>query len=249
MSAIGRRRPSEPAWIVIGESMPLTLLSKGRLLRVDWETQMDFSLAGIALTGALLVASSAESPHTHPGQEKMVFEADPNKALSCDVLRQDLHAGSAAFQPPEKEFSNAPRKAHDPNDHVFSFDQLSHFYRTPGEYTHRLNGDEYGFNTMSFIITETHPGGGPGFHVHDTEEAHVLLEGTAQYRIGSETFTVTGPYVAKVPAGTPHTFVNAGTKPFNLVAVFASKRPGTTRLGVNPLVEARSKSCGPPSKK
>jgi mannose-6-phosphate isomerase-like protein (cupin superfamily) len=60
----------------------------------------------------------------------------------------------------------------------------------PGEFTHRLTGDRYGFESLSFIITETHPGGGPGLHVHDTEEAHVLLEGTAQYRVGDKTFTV-----------------------------------------------------------
>ena len=89
-----------------------------------------------------------------------------------------------------------------------------------GEFTYRLDGDEYGFNALSFIITETHAGAGPGLHVHDTEEAHVLLEGTAEYRIGDKTFTVTGPYVAPVPAGTPHTFINAGTQPFRLVAVF-----------------------------
>jgi hypothetical protein len=42
--------------------------------------------------------------------------------------------------------------------------------------------------------------------------------------------------VAKVPAGVPHTFINVGTEPFNLVAVFASKHPGTKRIGPNPLV-------------
>src|SRR5581483_6493346 len=83
--------------------------------------------------------------------------------------------------------------------------------------SHRLTGDEYGFESLSFIISETHPGGGPGLHVHDTEAAHVLLEGTAQYRIGDKTFTVHGPYVGKVPAGVPHTFINAGSKPFNLI--------------------------------
>ena len=71
--------------------------------------------------------------------------------------------------------------------------------------------------------------------MHDTEEAHVLLEGTAQYRIGDKTFTVQAPYVARVPAGVQHTFINAGNKPFNLIAVFASKHPNTKRIGPNPL--------------
>ncbi|MCM3871908.1 MAG: cupin domain-containing protein [Pyrinomonadaceae bacterium] len=139
---------------------------------------------------------------------------------------------------PEKDFTHSPEKPHDPAAFFFSFDQLDHYYRVPGEFTHRLTGDQYGFEKLSFIITETHPGGGPGFHVHDTEEAHVLLEGTAKYRIGDKTFTVQAPYVAKVPAGVPHTFINAGTKRFNLIAVFASKHPNSKRIGPNPLIPA-----------
>ena len=126
----------------------------------------------------------------------------------------------------------------------FAFDQLDHWYRVPGEFTHRLTGDQYGFESLSFIITETHPGGGPGLHVHDTEEAHVLLQGRAQYRIGTRTFTVQAPYVAKVPAGIPHTFINAGTEPFNLVAVFASKHPSTKRVASNPWFPSGRASMG-----
>ncbi|MGE5047600.1 MAG: cupin domain-containing protein, partial [Deltaproteobacteria bacterium] len=69
--------------------------------------------------------------------------------------------------------------------------------------------------------------------------AHVLLEGTARYRIGDQTVTVHGPYVAKVPAGVPHTFINVGTTPFNLIAVFPSKHPSSRRIGPNPLVAAQ----------
>lgn len=137
---------------------------------------------------------------------------------------------------PAENFTNPPLKPHDPAALYFTFDQLDHYYRVPGEFTHRLTGDQYGFETMSFIITETHPGGGPGLHVHDVEEAHVLLDGHVQYRVGDSTFSVNGPYVAKVPAGVPHTFINAGTGPFNLIAVFASKHPNTKRVGPNPLL-------------
>ena len=142
---------------------------------------------------------------------------------------------------PDKEFTRPPEKPHDPTALYFKFDQLEHFYRVPGEFGHRLIGDEYGFEALSFIITETHPGGGPALHMHDVEEAHILLEGSAQYRIGDKTFTVQAPYVAKVPAGVPHTFLNVGTKPFNLVAVFASKRHSSKRLGPNPLVHTAPK--------
>lgn len=148
---------------------------------------------------------------------------------------------------PDKDFTHPPEKPHDPTAFFFNFDQLDYYYRVPGEFTHRLNGDQYGFESLSFIITETHPGGGPGLHVHDTEEAHVLLEGTAEYRIGDKTFTVQAPYVARVPAGVQHTFINAGNKPFNLIAVFASKHPNTKRIGPNPLIHAGQKREEPRS--
>jgi len=137
---------------------------------------------------------------------------------------------------PDKDFTHPPEKPHSVADLFFTFDQLEHWYRVPGEYTYRLTGDQYGFDALSFIISETHPGAGPGLHTHDTEEAHVLLEGSIEYRIGDKTFTVQAPYVARVPAGVPHTFINTGNKPFNLIAVFASKHPVTKRIGPNPLI-------------
>jgi len=137
---------------------------------------------------------------------------------------------------PAAEFTHPPKVPHSSTDYFFNLEQLEHFYRVPGEFGHRLVGAEYGFDGLSFILTETHPGGGPALHVHDAEEAHVLLEGTVQYLIGDKTFTVQAPYIAKVPAGVAHTFLNVGDQPFNLVAVFASKRVTSKRLGPNPLV-------------
>jgi len=144
-------------------------------------------------------------------------------------------AGSAL---PTSNFTHPPLHPHSATDLFFSFRQLEHAYRVPGEFTYRLMGDEYGFETLSFFITETYPGGGPGLHVHDVEEAHILLEGTARYRIGDSTFTVDAPYVARVPAGVAHAFVNAGGERFNLIAVFGSNHPSTRRLGPNPLTPA-----------
>lgn len=167
---------------------------------------------------------------------------------SCSSTRLPAGAGPPVLRPDvaTENFSHPPEKPHDPAAPYFTFDQLAHYYRVPGEFTHRLNGDEYGFETMSFIITETHPGGGPGLHVHDVEEAHVLLSGRAEYRLGEATFFVEGPYVAKVPAGVPHTFINAGPEPFRLIAVFASKHPQTKRLGPNPLTGQVPASLVPP---
>lgn len=138
---------------------------------------------------------------------------------------------------PDVDYNRPAKMAFSPKDHYFRFDQLDEAYRAPGEYTHRLEGEKYGFESLSFILTDTQPNGGPNLHVHEFEEAHVLLEGTAKYQMGDKTFTADAPYVVKVPAGVPHTFINAGTKPFNLVAVFASKGLGSKRLGPNPLIQ------------
>jgi mannose-6-phosphate isomerase-like protein (cupin superfamily) len=178
--------------------------------------------------GAMALALACMNSSAHPMDDTVLVQAAPD---TCAVSKPQAKAAL-----PAGNFTRPPEKPHDPTAYVYAFDQLEYYYRVPGEFTHRLNGDEYGFDTLSFIITDTHPGGGPGLHVHDTEEAHVLLSGTAQYRIGDKTFTVQAPYVARVPAGVPHTFINAGTVTFNLVAVLASKHPITTRIGPNPLI-------------
>ena len=36
----------------------------------------------------------------------------------------------------------------------------------------------------------------------------------------------------------PHTFMNVGSKPFNLIAVFPTKHPTSKRIGPNPLIPA-----------
>ena len=195
---------------------------------------MHRKVSAVLLGGFLgLLACARSGAHT-----------ENNNTATVRASSQAQAAPAREASLPCQPFTHPAEKAHDPSANIFAFDQLEHYYRVPGEFTHRLNGDQYGFDTLSFIVTETHPGGGPGLHVHDTEEAHVLLEGTAQYRIGDKTFTVNAPYIARVPAGTPHTFINVGAEPFNLVAVFASKHPNTERIGPNPLAAIWKKNTG-----
>jgi mannose-6-phosphate isomerase-like protein (cupin superfamily) len=208
---------------------------------------------GVALLAVVLTFACVGST-AHPGDGTGAIPLSRTAARSWSLAQQGAPAGrsssGAPFKPnaglPCQAFTNPPAKPHDPAGQVFSFDQLEHWYRVPGEFTYRLTGDQYGFEALSFIISETHPGGGPGLHVHDTEEAHILLHGSAQYQIGEQRFTVQAPYVARVPAGVPHTFINVGTEPFNLVAVFASKNPKTQRVGANPLVSVWQSQNAPP---
>src|SRR5688572_28587737 len=63
-----------------------------------------------------------------------------------------------------------------------------------GEAVYQAEGKNHDMQTMSFVITETKPGGGPPLHVHPVEEAHVVLSGTVKYIIGDTVFTVTAPF-------------------------------------------------------
>jgi mannose-6-phosphate isomerase-like protein (cupin superfamily) len=69
--------------------------------------------------------------------------------------------------------------------------------------------EEVRFDSSSYAIT---PRQMTSFY-DVSREAHVLLSGTMEYVVGNRRFTVTAPYVARVPAGVAHTFVNAGTTP------------------------------------
>ena len=167
--------------------------------------------------------------------------------------RSTVPAGSIERSPlPDKSYERPPKVAFDRSDYVIKLENMTSFYDVPGEFGHMVNGEDYGFDSLSFILTETHPHGGPPLHTHETEEAHVLVNGAVEYVIGDRRFSANGPYIARVPAGVPHTFVNQGTEPFNLVAVFPGKRLTYKEVGPNPLVKpirrAASRAPGAPAR-
>lgn len=131
------------------------------------------------------------------------------------------------------------------SNHVTQLDRMERIDAGEGELIHLLRGEERGFSGLSFILTETAPGGGPPIHRHTSEEAHVLFEGRMTYWMGGERHSVEGPYVVRIPAGMPHTFVNSGDSMLHLAAVFASARYDFEQLGDNPLQTERSEP--PPS--
>lgn len=59
--------------------------------------------------------------------------------------------------------------------------------------------------------------------------------GTMTYVIGDQRFTATAPYILRVPANTPHTFINAGDTPLSLTAVFDSAGYTFVPVAANPL--------------
>lgn len=88
------------------------------------------------------------------------------------------------------------------------------------------------------MIIEAQPGDGPQLHNHPSEVAHIVLAGTATYVLDDQRFTVAGPYVVKIPASVPHTFLNIGDEPIRLIGIFADSRLRWYALGLNPLIQA-----------
>ncbi len=160
--------------------------------------------------------------------------------LSCKQKIAQKQSGltDAVKELPDTSYWNQPVASFDTSaDYVVQLKHMQEFYDVPGEFGHIAEGKDYGFQSLSFILTNTQPNGGPPFHVHETEEAHVLHEGSILYAMGDKTFSAQGPYIVRIPAGVPHTFINTGNKPIRLTAVFPSKQLSYKELGRNPLIK------------
>jgi mannose-6-phosphate isomerase-like protein (cupin superfamily) len=86
-----------------------------------------------------------------------------------------------------------------------------------GEFQGRLLGA-----SVSVIVVDAPPGGGPKLHRHPYEEVFVVQEGTATFTSGDEKIEVQGGQVVVVPAGVAHKFVNSGTGQLRQVDIHAS---------------------------
>ena len=159
----------------------------------------------------------------------IAFWYSPNEARQRQIV--------APRPLPRDSYSRPPDAPFDRSDYVIKINQMSSFYDKPGEFGYAIHGGDYGFDGLSFVLTETQPSGGPPLHSHTVEEAHVVMNGRVTYVIGDRRVTADGPYIARVPAGVPHTFINAGSEPLNIVAVFPSKRRNYTEVGPNPRVK------------
>lgn len=160
--------------------------------------------------------------------------------FSCQTTPVAEKANSTEKALPDTSFLNKPIAAFDTSDYVVELKHMQEFYDVPGEFGHIAEGKDYGFKSLSIIMTNTQPNGGPPLHVHETEEAHIIHEGKMLYVMGDTILSATGPYIAKIPAGVPHTFINTGDQPLHLTAVFPSSYLSYKELGRNPLVKDTS---------
>ena len=76
--------------------------------------------------------------------------------------------------------------------------------------------------SVSIIVVDAPPGGGPKLHRHPYEEVFVVQEGSATFTAGDEVIEATGGQVVVVPAGVAHKFVNSGTGRLRQVDIHVS---------------------------
>ncbi len=91
--------------------------------------------------------------------------------------------------------------------YVVSKDELPH-----SGSAHKFEGYQYGGADVSFFISDTPPGKGPSLHTHPYAEVFVVQEGELTFTVGETTFRATEGQIVVAPAGTPHKFVNPGTR-------------------------------------
>lgn len=108
--------------------------------------------------------------------------------------------------------------------------KIVEYEQLPGSDTSKtFDGHAHGAN-VSFFLTHTPPGRGPGLHTHPYEETFIVEAGTVEFRVGEDTVEVGAGHVVVVPAGTPHGFVNAGSTPLRTINIHPAARMQTEWL-------------------
>src|SRR5262245_16233485 len=56
---------------------------------------------------------------------------------------------------PRESYAHPPDAPFDRSDYVIKINQMSSFYDKPGEFGYAIHGEDYGFDRLSFVVTET----------------------------------------------------------------------------------------------
>ncbi len=160
--------------------------------------------------------------------------------LGCSEKHESLDRLVKTFgfnEIPDSSFVIQPQVKFDTSDYIIQPIHLKKYYVHPGEIGYIAEGKDYGFKSISVIMAMALPKGGPPLHKHSIEELHVVYEGTVEYIINDRRFTATGPFIVKIPAEAPHTFINRRETPVNVVGVLPKNNTSYQELGPNPLLE------------
>jgi quercetin dioxygenase-like cupin family protein len=95
---------------------------------------------------------------------------------------------------------------------------------------YRFEGHRHGGAHVSFFISDTAPGKGPGLHTHPYDEVFILQEGELTFTVGNATVEAKSGQVVVAPASAPHKFFNSGTGPARHVDIHTSGRMSTEWL-------------------
>jgi quercetin dioxygenase-like cupin family protein len=77
---------------------------------------------------------------------------------------------------------------------------------------------------VSLMLAELQPGEGPALHRHAYDEAFTIGEGHAAFTIDGTVIEADPGQVVLIPAGIPHSFMNAGTEVLRLTAIHVAPK-------------------------
>lgn len=86
-----------------------------------------------------------------------------------------------------------------------------------------LRGEEHGA-TISLVLDNSEPGGGPRLHRHPYDETWVVERGNLTFQLGEQLHQVGPGEIVIAPPGVAHKFTNNGPGQSRLVCIHASPR-------------------------
>ena len=72
----------------------------------------------------------------------------------------------------------------------------------------RFEGAQYGPTTISMILDDEPPGGGPRLHRHPYDETWIVLEGDLVFEVGDRRARARTGDIVLAPPDVPHRFTN-----------------------------------------
>ncbi|HZT97706.1 MAG TPA: cupin domain-containing protein [Chloroflexota bacterium] len=86
-----------------------------------------------------------------------------------------------------------------------------------------VEGATRGPASVSLILDESPPGGGPRLHRHPYDETWIVEEGRVQVWIGDETAEAAAGDIVTTPPNAPHKFENVGQVNSRMVCIHSSR--------------------------
>ena len=87
----------------------------------------------------------------------------------------------------------------------------------PGTTIRWVIGEKEGAPNYALRVIEVAPGGHTPHHAHNFEHENFVLEGEGTVTVGQETHPIKPGYVAYVPPGVKHQYVNTGDTPLKFL--------------------------------